>query len=65
MSEAERMVGERFYDREAYRVGFVADTDIRITDRLEIDGLTFSVESVRHPHGVEVERVAIVTRAAV
>ena len=65
MSPSERAVADRFTSKEVYRVAFLPGTDVRLTDRLEMDGEIFSVESVRRPHGIEVERVAIVTPAAV
>ena len=52
-------------DGMTYRVAFAAGTDVRIGDRLTFSGLTLSVEGIRSPRSVEVERVAYVTRANV
>lgn len=62
-SEAER--SDRMRDKEAYKVAFPAGTDIRIDDRIVVDGLTLAVEERKAPASVEVERIVIASRAAV
>lgn len=61
----EVLSAERLRDAEPYRVAFPAGTDVRITDRIIVAGLTLSVEAVRAPRSVEVERVTYCTRAAI
>lgn len=61
---AEAMTGERMMDKEPYRVSFPLGTDVRITDRVVVDGVTLAVEAVQAPRSVEVERVTYCTRAA-
>jgi head-tail adaptor len=61
----EIIAADHIKDKELYRVAFPAATDIRITDRVLVDGLTLSVEAVMAPSSVEVERVVFTTRAAV
>lgn len=56
---------DKMRDAEPYKVTFPAGTDVRITDRIIAAGLTLSVEAVRAPSSVEVERVTYCTRAAV
>jgi len=57
VQQAEEEVGARFEDGTVYRFAFPAGTDVRNTDRLTYSGSTFSVEAVRAPRSVEVERV--------
>jgi hypothetical protein len=59
----EQEIGSKMRDGMTYRVAFPAGTDVRIGDRLTFSGLTLSVEGVRSPRSIEVERVVYVTRA--
>lgn len=59
----EEEIGTKLRDGMTYRVAFPAGTDVRIGDRLTFSGLTFSVEGVRSPRSVEIERVVYATRA--
>lgn len=63
--KVEEEIGMKLRDGMTYRVAFAAGTDVRIGDRLTFSGLTLSVEGIRSPRSVEVERVAYVTRANV
>lgn len=62
-AEGER--SDRMRDKEAYKVAFAAGTDIRIDDRIVVDGLTLSVEERKAPASVEIERIVMASRAAV
>lgn len=63
-SEVEAIVGDKIRDGEPYRIAFPAGTDVRLRDRVVIGADTFSVEAVRTPRSVEVERVTYCARAA-
>jgi len=60
--QAEEEVGSRLANGTAYRVAMPAGTDVRQTDRITYDNVTYSVEAVRAPRSVEVERVIYVKK---
>ena len=62
--EVEEEIGGKLRDGMIWRVAFPAGTDVRLGDRLTYSGLTLSVEGVRSPRSVEVERVCFVQKAA-
>jgi len=61
--QAEEEVGARLSNGTVYRVALPAGTDVRSTDRITYDGTAYSVEAVRAPRSVEVERVVYVKEA--
>lgn len=65
MGAREVLSNDRLRDSEPYRVAFPEGTDVRLGDRVSIGGMVLSVEAVRTPRSVEVERVTYCTRAAV
>jgi hypothetical protein len=60
--QAEEEVGARLSNGTAYRVALPAGTDVRQTDRITYSSVTYSVEAVRAPRSVEVERVVYVKK---
>lgn len=64
MDEQELVTNDRFKDKEPFRVAFPAGTDVRLGDRVVVSGRTLSVEAVRSPRSVEVERVTFCVEAA-
>lgn len=65
MGAREALGNDKVKDTEPYRVAFPAGTDVRLADRVTISGLVLSVEAVRTPRSVEVERVTFCMKAAV
>jgi|ERR1035437_1394745 hypothetical protein len=61
--ESDKDVDERFRNMQLFRVSFVVGTDVRITDRIEVDGLLLSVEGVHFPKSIEIERIVICVEA--
>jgi hypothetical protein len=64
MGAREILGNDKIKDTEPYRVAFPAGTDVRLADRVVIGALTLSVEAVRTPRSVEVERVTFCMKAA-
>jgi head-tail adaptor len=64
MGAREALGNDKIKDTEPYRVAFPAGTDVRLSDRVSVGGLVLSVEAVRQPRSVEVERVTFCMRAA-
>ena len=62
--DVEQEIGGKLRDGTVWRVAIPAGTDIRIGDRISYSGLTLSVEGIRAPRSVEIERVIYVQRAA-
>ena len=63
-NETEKDIAERFRNMQVFRVSFVVGTDIRITDRIDVDGLLLSVEGIHFPKSVEIERIVLCVEAA-
>ena len=64
MNAEDGQASDKIIDTEPYRIAFPAGTDVRITDRLLINSITYSVEAVRGNHSVEIERVVYARKAA-
>lgn len=60
----EQRIADHLRDKQLYIVAFPAGTDVRITDRIQTNGLILSIEGVKVPQSIEVERVVLATRAA-
>jgi hypothetical protein len=59
------VVDERFFNVQLYRITFAAGSDVQVTDRIAIDGLTLSVEGIHDPQSIQIQHIVICTRAAV
>jgi hypothetical protein len=60
---AEAQDGGRMRDEMLFRIAFPAGTDVTFADRVRIGTETYSINSVREPHSLEMERVVFGERA--
>lgn len=60
---AEAQDGGRMRDEMLFRIAFPAGTDVTFADRVQISGARYTINSVREPHSLEMERVVFAERA--
>jgi hypothetical protein len=64
MNAAEGDISDKILNSEPYRIAFPVGTDVRVSDRILISGVTYSVEGVRDARDIEIELVTFAKRAA-
>lgn len=60
----ETLVADHMRDKQFYILAFPVDTDVRITDRVQVLDLLLSIEGVSLPKSIIVELTVMATRAA-
>lgn len=61
---SESQAGGKIEDAQTYRLAFPAQTDVRITDRVVVGGMTLAVDAVNTPTTWEFERIAHARKVA-